>query len=155
VASHLHVAPDPPGPPAAPPIWVALADDHALMRTRLRLLLDAEEDIEVVAESGSVAAAVNDVHRRQPHVLVIDLAMPGGSTLAAIAALREQVPGTEVVVLTMEQSPEFARQALNAGAIGFVLKDRADSDLPPAVRRAARREQYLSPLVVERIAARE
>jgi two-component system, NarL family, response regulator NreC len=125
------------------------------MRTRLRFLLDAEEDIEVVAESGSVQAAVDDVHRHRPHVLVIDLTMPSGSTLAAIVALREQVPDTEIVVLTMEQSPEFARQALNAGAIGFVLKERADSDLPQAVRRAARREEYLSPLVVERIAARE
>jgi two-component system response regulator NreC len=129
------------------PIRVVLADDHALMRRSLRLLLDREEGVEVVAEAGDLAMVLRHVRDRLPHVLVLDLSMPDGSSIETIRRLREEVPGTEIVVLTMEDGPAFAQQALDAGAIGFVLKDFADVELNRAVRAAARGEQYVSPRV--------
>lgn len=129
------------------PIRVVLADDHALVRRSLRLLLDGEDGFAVVAEAGDLTSVVRHVHGHVPNVLVLDLQMPGGSSVEATRRLREQVPGTEIVVLTMEQSPAFAQRAIDAGAVGFVLKDRADTELPAAVRRAVRGEEYVSPHV--------
>jgi len=131
----------------APPIRVVLADDHALVRRSLRLLLDCEEDVDVVAEAESVGSVVRHVHGHSPHVLVLDLQMPGGSSIETIRQLRRRAPETEIVVLTMERSPAFAQRAIDTGAVGFVLKDRADIELPEAVRRAARGEEYVSPEV--------
>lgn len=129
----------------ARPIRVVLADDHAMMRRSLRLLLESEEDLEVTAEAGDLKTVMRHVREHRPHVLALDLGMPNGSSIEAIRRLREEVPGTEIVVLTMEESPVFAQQALDAGAIGFVLKEMADEDLPEAVRRAARGLHYVSP----------
>lgn len=142
VASDDQLSPHP-----ALPILVVLADDHAVVRRSLRLLLDGEEDVRVVAEAADLPAVVRHVHGHVPHVLVLDLQMPYGSSIATIRRLREQVPDTEIVVLTMEQSPLFAQQALDAGAVGFVLKDRADSELPSAVRQAATGDEFVSPQV--------
>jgi two-component system, NarL family, response regulator NreC len=138
-------------PTARSPIRVVLADDHDLMRRSLRLLLEGEEGVEVIAETGDLASAVRHVHGHQPHVLVLDLGMPGRSGTATIRELREQAPDTHVVVLTMNDSPIFARRALTAGALGFVLKDCADSELPEAVRTVVRGEQYVSPRVAARL----
>jgi two-component system response regulator NreC len=121
-----------------------LADDYASMRRSLRLLLDGEAGIDVVAEAGDLSTVVRHVHGHTPHVLVLDLRMPGGSSIETIRRLREQVPDTEIVALTMEQSPGFAQRALAAGAVGFVLKDRGATELPAAVRCAARGEEYVS-----------
>jgi two-component system, NarL family, response regulator NreC len=101
----------------------------------------------VIAEAGDISAVLRHVPVHLPHVLVIDLRLPNGSSIDAIRRLRDQVPGTEVVVLTMEESPAFAQQALDAGAVGFVLKDKADTELPTAIRRAAGGEEYISPRV--------
>jgi two-component system response regulator NreC len=128
-------------------IRVVLADDHAIVRRNLRLLLDDEDDVAVVSEAETIGSVVRNVHGHAPHVLVLDLQMPGGSSVEAIRRLREQVPATEIVVLTMERSPAFAQRAIDAGAIGFVLKDRADIELPEAVRRAARGDEFVSPHV--------
>jgi DNA-binding NarL/FixJ family response regulator len=97
-------------------IRVVLAEDHALMRRSLRLLLDCEEHLEVVAEAWDVSSATRGVHDYHPDVLVLDLQMPHGSSLDAIWRLREQAPSTEIVALTMEQNPAFARHAIEAGA---------------------------------------
>jgi two-component system response regulator NreC len=86
-------------------------------------------------------------------VLVLDLNMPGGSSLKAIPAIREELPGTQIVVLTMQQDPAFAREALRAGALGYVLKEAADEELVEAVRRAAAGESYLNPRLGARIAS--
>jgi two-component system, NarL family, response regulator NreC len=151
VVTHLHLAPalteTAPGPSAPSPIRVVLADDHALMRHTLRLLLDGEEGVDVIAEAGDLASAVRHVHGHQPHVLVLDLSMPGGSSIETIGKLRERAPDTQVVVVTMDDSPVFAQHALATGALGFVLKELADSELPQAVRAAARGEEYISPRV--------
>jgi two-component system, NarL family, response regulator NreC len=151
MASHLQLAPSPTRSRvptrSKPPIKVVLADDHAAVRRSLRLLLDGEEDVEVIAEAADLSTAISHVHGHLPHVLVLDLELPNGSSIETIRRLREQVPDTEIVVMTMEISPVFAQQAIDAGAVGFVLKDMADSELPTAVRTAARGEEYISPQV--------
>lgn len=134
-------------------ITIILADDHAVVRSGLRLLLDAEQDFEVVAEAGDVDSAARYVRGHRPVVLVLDLNMPGGSSLEAIPALRKDSPETQIVILTMQAEPAFARQALSAGAVGYVLKEAADEELVEAVRRAARAETYLNPRLGARLAA--
>jgi two-component system response regulator NreC len=134
-------------------IRIVLADDHGVVRSGLRLLLDAEQGFEVVAEASNVDGARRYVHGHHPDVLVLDLNMPGGSSLEAIPVIREQSPGTQIVVLTMQQEPAFAREALGAGALGYVLKEAADEELVEAVRRAAAGESYLNPRLGARIAA--
>jgi len=134
-------------------IRVVLADDHPLMRRSLRLLLDGEEDVDVIAEARDLPTVIRDVNKHVPNVLVLDLGMAKGSTVEVIRRLREQVPDTEIVMLTMEDTPGFAQQALDAGAIAFVRKDFADTELPEAVRSAAYGEEYLSPQVAARLAS--
>jgi two-component system, NarL family, response regulator NreC len=134
-------------------IRIVLADDHAVVRRGLRLLLDGETDFEVVAEAGDVEAARRYTHGHRPAVLVLDLNMPGGSSLKAIPEIRAQSPETQIVVLTMQDEPEYAREALAGGAIGYVLKEAADAELVEAVRRAAVGEGYLNPQLGARVAA--
>jgi two-component system, NarL family, response regulator NreC len=130
-----------------------VADDHELMRRSLRSVLGGEEDVEVIAEAGDLLTAVREVNGHLPHVLVLDLQMPDGSSIELIRQLRLRVPETEVVVVTMEDGPAYARAAIDAGAMGFVLKQYAAHDLPVAVRCAARGEQYVSARVGARLDA--
>jgi two-component system, NarL family, response regulator NreC len=139
--------------PSHQTIQIVLADDHAVVRSGLRLLLDGESDFEVVAEAGDVEGAAHYVRGHHPAVLVLDLNMPGGSSLEAIPLIRAESPQTQIVVLTMQQEPGFARRALGAGALGYVLKEAADDELVEAVRRAAAGEGYLNPTLGARIAA--
>jgi two-component system, NarL family, response regulator NreC len=132
---------------------VVIADDHAVVRTGLRLVLDAEEGIEVVAEAGDVEAALRAVRAYHPHVLILDLNMPGEPSLQAIPRLVEQAPETAIVVLTMQQDPAFAREALRSGARGYVLKEAADAELVQAVRMAVEGRTYLNPELGARMAA--
>jgi two-component system, NarL family, response regulator NreC len=131
-------------------VTVVLADDHAVVRKGLRLLLEAEDGLRVVAEAGTVPDAVRMTRAHRPTVLVLDLNMPGGSSLEAIPDL---AAGTAVVVLTMQNDPSFARQALQAGALGFVLKEAADDELLGAIRLAAEGDTYLNPRLGARLAA--
>ena len=135
------------------PIRLILADDHAVVRSGLRMLLDSESEFEVVAEASNIEDARRYVRGHHPRVLVLDLNMPGGSSLEAIPTIRAESPDTEIVVLTMQQEPAFAREALRAGALGYVLKEAADDELVQAVRLAAAGERYLNPKLGARIAA--
>lgn len=157
MSAHLHlasnVAVDAAPLPEAEPIRVVVADDHALMRRSLRRLLESAPNIEVIAEADDLTSAAAHVHGHQPHVLVLDLGMAGMSSLQTISQLSDRAPDTQIVIVTMEENPAFAQRALAAGAIGFVWKDRADTDLPEAVRAAAHDEEYLSPSVAARLAA--
>ena len=117
------------------------------------MLLDAEPDFEVVAEAGDVDSAKRYVRGHKPSVLVLDLNMPGEPTLPAIPTLREEFPNTQIVVLTMQDDPAFAREAMRAGALGYVLKEAADSELVDAVRTAASGDTYLHPRLGARLAA--
>jgi two-component system response regulator NreC len=137
----------------SPSIRLILADDHAVVRSGLRMLLDSEPGFEVVAEASDVDSAKRYVRGHHPDVLVLDLNMPGGSSLEAIPVIREESPETQIVVLTMQQEPAFARQALGAGALGYVLKEAADDELVEAVRNAAVGESYLNPRLGARMAA--
>jgi two-component system, NarL family, response regulator NreC len=139
--------------PSATPIRIVLADDHAVVRSGLRMLLDNEREFEVVAEASDIEGARRYVRGHHPRVLVLDLNMPGGSSLEAIPVIRGESPDTQIVVLTMQQEPAFAREALAAGALGYVLKEAADDELVEAVRRAAVGESYLNPRLGARIAS--
>ncbi len=132
---------------------IVLADDHTVIRSALRLLLDAEPGFEVVAEAGDADTAVRYVRGHKPSVLILDLNMPGRSSLDAVPDIREASPGTEVVVLTMQNEPAFARRALQAGVRGYVLKEAADAELVQAVRSAAAGDTYLQPALGARLAA--
>jgi two-component system response regulator NreC len=135
-------------------ITIVLADDHRVVRSGLRLLLEGEDGLRVIGEAGDAAAALRIVEARRPHVLVLDLNMPGGPpSLEAIPRVEELSPDTAVVVLTMQNDVAFARQALQSGARGYVLKDAADAELVSAVRAAAEGRTYLNPELGGRLAA--
>jgi two-component system response regulator NreC len=123
--------------------------EHPVLRRTLRALLDVEGNVAVVAEASDLATGAQNVVAQVPQVLVVDLGRPTGATIETIEQLRAQIPGTEIVVLTMQESPLCALQTLEAGALGFVLKDRADCELLEAIRRAARGDEFVS----ERVAA--
>src|SRR5437763_13564594 len=117
--------PEPASDPAAAhsgAIRIVLADDHQVVRRGLQLVLGGEPDFEVVAEAGDVDTARRYVRGHKPDVLVVDLNMPGGSVLEAIPSLRQEAPATQIVVLTMQEDPAFAREALRAGAVAYVLR---------------------------------
>ena len=134
-------------------ITIVLADDHPVVRSGLRMLLEAEEDIEVIAETGDVDATRRSVLGHKPTVLVLDLNMPGGSSLEAIPLMADSSPDTAVVVLTMQEDPAFAREALRAGARGYVLKQSAGTELVQAIRAAASGGSWLNPELGARMAA--
>jgi two-component system response regulator NreC len=127
-------------------ITIVLADDHAVVRSGLRLLLDHAGGMRVLSEAGDADSALRTVLGHKPDVLVLDLNMPGEPTsLDAIPKVADVSPGTRVVILTMQEEPAFARQALQAGAAGYVLKEAAETELVEAIRRAAAGETYLNP----------
>jgi two-component system response regulator NreC len=135
------------------PITIVLADDHQVVRAGLRLVLEAEDGFQVVAEAGDVATAERRLSAYHPRVLILDLNMPGEPSLPAIPRIRRTAPDTQIVVLTMQSDPAFAREALRAGAIGYVLKEAADSELVQAVRMAAAGRTFLNPELGARLAA--
>ena len=134
-------------------IEVVLADDHAVVRSGLRLVLESEQGIKVVAEAEEVDETIRKVLAYKPTVLVLDINMGGRSSLEALPEIREASPESRIVVLTMETETEFAREALRAGASGYLLKDAADTDLVEAVRVAAQGQSYVQPAIGARLAA--
>jgi two-component system response regulator NreC len=142
---------DSPEPPT-PSITIVIADDHQVVRSGLRLLLESNNRFEVVAETGDVATTEEIVLSRHPDVLVLDLNMAGESSLDAIPRLRSNAPKTQIVVLTMQENPAFAREALRSGALGYVLKDAADAELVLAIELASQGGTYLNPQVGAKLA---
>jgi two-component system response regulator NreC len=134
-------------------VRIVLADDHAVVRSALRLLLDAEEDLEVVAEAGDIESTLRYVRGHKPDVVVLDLNMPGGRSLEAVPEMLASSPQTSVVVLTMETDPAYAREAIQAGVLGYVLKEAVDEELVNAVRLASAGKTYLQPELGARLAA--
>ena len=149
---HLVPVNDTPPSGAEDAITVVIADDHAGMRGSLRTLLDDTAGVQVVAEAADLALATRHVHAHRPGVLVLDLRMPDGSSLETLGELRGLVPGTHVIVVSVDDTPGYAQHALAAGASGYVLKDLADVDLPEAVRAAAAGEEFVSEPVAARLA---
>jgi two-component system response regulator NreC len=144
---------EPTNRPAGGAIRVVIADDHAVVRRGLRQVLDGENDIEVVAEASDLAGAKRYVRGHHPHVLVLDLNLPEGLSLDAIPGMRSEFADTQIVVLTMQNEPAYARQALASGALGYVLKEAAEAELVEAVRRASQGDTYLNPRLGARVAA--
>ena len=134
-------------------ITVVLADDHEIVREGIRLVLEAEPDIKVVAEANTGDDATRYVLGHKPSVLVLDLNMPGTPSLELLPAIRERSPETAVVVLTMQNEPAFARKALQGGAKGYVIKHSAARELVDAVRAVVRGETYINPQLGARVAA--
>jgi two-component system response regulator NreC len=134
-------------------ISIVLADDHTVVRRALRVLLEEESDFEVVAEAEDAEGAIRYLRGHKPDVLILDLNMPGRPSLEAIGEMREVSPQTKIVVLTMQKEPAFARQALQQGVLGYVLKEAADDELVQAVRSAAAGETYLQPALGAKLAA--
>jgi len=126
-------------------ITVVLADDHNVIRAGLRAMLEAEEDLRVIGEAADAPGAQKLVRGRRPDVLVLDLQMPGAEPASDIPALREEVPATAIVVLTMQSDPRRARELLRAGASGYVLKQAAERQLTAAIRAAAQGGSYIDP----------
>jgi DNA-binding NarL/FixJ family response regulator/tRNA A-37 threonylcarbamoyl transferase component Bud32 len=137
---------------AVDPVTIVLADDHAIVRGGLRLLLEAEPDMKVVAEAGDVDAALHSTRAHRPQVVLLDLNMPGAPSLPAIPDFLHAAPGTRVVMLTMQDDPSYARAALTAGASGYVVKSAAETELVQAVRAAAGGGTYLTPALGARMA---
>ena len=134
-------------------ITVVLADDHEIVRDGIRLVLESEADISVVAEASTGEDAARYVLGHKPSVLVLDLNMPGTPSLELLPSIRERSPGTAVVVLTMQNEPAFARKALQGGAKGYVIKHSAARELVDAVRAVVRGETYINPQLGARVAA--
>jgi two-component system response regulator NreC len=132
-------------PPAATTITIVVADDHAVVRGGLRRLLDGEPDLQVVAEAGDVDETKAQVAEHRPVILLLDLHMPGGGSLPALGALRAASPDTAILVLTMQDDPGYAREAMQRGARGYVLKEAEETDLLHAVRTVASGATYLDP----------
>lgn len=135
------------------PITVVLADDHEIVRNGIRLVLEAEGDIEVVAEAADAEDAARRVLAYRPAVLVLDLNMPGRASLEMIPEIRNASPETAILVLTMQKEPAFAREALRSGASGFVVKHSAAAELVQAIRAVKGGGTYVNPELGARMAA--
>ncbi|MBI4299809.1 MAG: response regulator transcription factor [Chloroflexi bacterium] len=124
-------------------IKVVLADDHAVLRAGLRVLLNGEPDIEVIDEAADGLTAVRKARELHPNVIVMDISMPGMDGLEAIRQVREKAPQVRTLVLTMHEGEEYILRALEAGASGYVLKKAAHTDLLKAIRAVNRGEAFL------------
>lgn len=135
------------------PIRVLIADDHSVVRTGIRHILEGEPGFHVVAEAtnGAEALALSLEHR--PDVVLLDISMPGGSGLQVAVALRERSPATRVLMLSMYDQAEYVLESVRAGAHGYLLKDTAASELRQAVRAVRNGQSYFSPSVASRLTA--
>jgi two-component system, NarL family, response regulator NreC len=139
--------------PSGDQITVVLADDHELVRDGIRMVLQAQPQIDVVAEASDGDAAGRYVLGHKPTILVLDLNMPGTPSLEMIPRILESSPGTSVIVLTMQDEPAFARQAFQAGAKGFVVKQSAASELVAAIDAVISGGTYINPQLGARLAS--
>jgi len=132
-------------------IRVLVADDHAIVREGVRMILAREPDIEVVAEAADGAQALDLVARFSPQVVIMDISMPGMGGIEATQRLKTRHPDVQVLALTMHEDESYVFQLLRAGAAGYVLKRAAAQDLVQAVRAAARGEAFLYPSVARKV----
>ncbi|MFJ1797588.1 MULTISPECIES: response regulator [unclassified Streptomyces] len=130
---------------ATAPTRILLADDHALVRRGVRLILDGEPDLTVVAEAGDGAEAIEMARAERPDLVILDIAMPRLTGLQAARELSRVMPGLRILMLTMYDNEQYFFEALRAGAAGYVLKSVADRDLVEACRAAMRDEPFLYP----------
>ena len=134
-------------------IRVLVVDDHAVVRTGLRRVLDAEADIETVGEAPNAERAVFEALESKPDVVLMDVVMPGKTGIEGLPALLQALPDTKVLMLSMQDDPQYVREAFEAGASGYVLKEAADTDVVEAVRAVAAGERYVHPALGARLVA--
>ena len=134
-------------------IRVVVADDHAVVRSGLKLLLEREEDIEVVGEAGNARDAIFRARGLKPDVILLDVVMPGESGIQVLPKLLEESPETKVLVLSMQDDPSYVREAFSAGAAGYVLKEAVDEEVVSAVREIAAGGSYVHPALGARMVA--
>lgn len=139
---------------AAKPTRLMIADDHAIVRSGLRALLERESSLVVVAEAGSGETAVDLWHLSHPDVVLIDLKMPNGDGIWAIRSIRAVDPNALFIILTTFEGDEAASQGLKAGARGYLLKDATPAELIAAIREVAAGGSYVSPEVARQLALR-
>jgi DNA-binding NarL/FixJ family response regulator len=125
-------------------IRVLIADDHGIVRSGLRMLIDRQSDMRVVAEVGDGVGALESTQSRRPDVAVLDVSMPRMTGLQAAREIRSHVPGTRVLLLSMHDDDRYFLEGLEAGAAGYVLKRAADTDLIDALRTVANGHTFLS-----------
>jgi two-component system, NarL family, response regulator NreC len=134
---------------------VVIVDDHALVRSGLRLLLEGEADVTVEDEGGNADEAVRLARLHKPDVVLLDVVMPGRSGLEAVPEILQAAPKAAVLVLSMQDDPSYVREAFAAGASGYLLKEAADDELVTAVREVAAGRSYVHPALGARLAAAE
>jgi DNA-binding NarL/FixJ family response regulator len=130
---------------------IFLADDHAVLRAGLRLLIDNQPDLEVVGEAGDGAATLEQVPRLQPDIILLDLHMPGLDGLRTLPRLCDVVPDSRVLILTMHDDVSYLQEALQAGAAGYVLKQAVDTELLMAIRAVLRGERPVHPAMTQKL----
>jgi two-component system response regulator NreC len=136
-------------------IRAVVVDDHAVVRSGIKLLLEREEDIEVVGEAGNAKDAIFRARALQPDVILLDVVMPGQSGIEVLPALIKEAPSAKVLVLSMQDDPNYVREAFGAGASGYVLKEAADAEVVAAVREIAGGGNYVHPALGARLVAAE
>ena len=136
-------------------VRVVVVDDHAVVRSGLRRVLDAEPDIETVGEAGDVRNAIFEVRAKKPDVVLLDVVMPGESGIDAIPSVLKDAPEAKVLILSMQDDPRYVREAFANGASGYVLKEAADAELVQAVREVAEGRHYVHPALGARMVAAE
>jgi two-component system response regulator NreC len=134
-------------------IRIVVVDDHAVVRSGLRLLLDAEDDMEVVGEAGNARDAIFEVRASTPDVVLLDVVMPGESGIEVLPQLLHEVPGAKVLMLSMQDDPNYVREAFAAGASGYVLKEAVDDEVVGAIREVAAGNHYVHPALGARMVA--
>jgi two-component system, NarL family, response regulator NreC len=132
-------------------IRVLIVDDHAVVRSGLRRVLDAESDIETVGEAATAERAVFEAIENKPDVVLLDVMMPGTTGIEGMPALLQAVPDAKVLVLSMQDDPRYVREAFDAGASGYVLKEAADTEVVGAIRAVATGERYVHPSLGARL----
>jgi two-component system response regulator NreC len=136
-------------------IKVLIVDDHAVVRAGLKLLVDAEEDLEAVGEAGGAREAIFEARSLSPDVVLLDVMMPDQSGLEIIPQLLHENAEAKVLVLSMQDEPRYVREAFEAGANGYVLKEAADAELVAAIREVAQGGRYVHPELGARLIAAE
>lgn len=134
-------------------IRAVVVDDHAVVRSGIKLLLEREDDIEVVGEAGNAKDAIFRARALKPDVILLDVVMPGQSGIDVLPSLLKEAPETKVLVLSMQDDPSYVREAFAAGASGYVLKEAADEEVVSAVREIAGGGNYVHPVLGARMVA--
>jgi len=139
--------------PADAPIRVLVVDDHAVVRSGIKLLLAREPDIEPVGEAGTGREAIFESRSLKPDVILMDVVMPDQTGLEALPQLLHERPEAKVLLLSMQDDPRYVREAFAAGASGYVLKEAADAEVVDAIREVARGGRYVNPELGARLVA--